>query len=87
MGARLRAVLIGTLPMVWGCSVSAGAPGSGAGGELVGRAERIDHVAPQSQACSEDCTADIPHECSRSLIANTDEVRSIVMAGARVGKL
>ena len=56
-------------------------------GSAVGRAERIDNVAPQSRAYPGSCTADIPYDYASALTTNTSDVPSVVIAGAGVGKI
>jgi pectate lyase len=52
-----------------------------------GKAERIDNIASQSRAWPPDCTADISYEYKSALTTTTSDVKTVVPAGAGVGKL
>lgn len=56
-------------------------------GSTAGRAQRIDNIESQSRAYPSSCTADIPYDYSSALTTNTADVKTVVPAGAGVGKL
>jgi pectate lyase len=52
-----------------------------------GNAEMIDNIATQSREFPPACTADIPYEYKSVLTNTTSDVKTVVPAGAGVGKL
>ncbi len=55
-------------------------------GDSPGKAERIDNIATQARAWPSSCTANIAYDYA-SALTNTNDVKSVVPAGAGVGKL
>lgn len=56
-------------------------------GDVPGKAQRIDNIATQSRAYPENCTADIPYDYAAALTNTTSDVKTVVPAGAGVGKI
>lgn len=56
-------------------------------GDVPGKAERIDNIGTQSRAWPASCTASIPYDYSSALTTTTSDVKTLVPAGAGVGKL
>lgn len=56
-------------------------------GDVPGKAERIDNIGSQSRAWPSSCTVSIPYDYSSALTTTTSDVKTVVPAGAGVGKL
>lgn len=56
-------------------------------GDVPGKAERIDNIGSQSRAWPASCTVNIPYEYASVLTTTTSDVKTVVPAGAGVGKL